>query len=172
MLINWIILQHIHIISIMANLFNKAIEKLPGQDKGSHGESPVRGLRNSTTDRVIPLEPVQQQVNGDFSQRDTERALQLHNLARASRRCKKLEWDATLARDAEAYAQTLAKTCNMKHSGIGAQGENLFMSTGDATFKDAVECWLHEEKKYRGENIGEGNLSDWGHFSEWIIAGI
>jgi len=118
--------------------------------------------------RVIPPEPVQQQINGDFSQHDAERPLQLHNLARANRRCKKLEWDENLARDAESYAQTMASTGVVEHSDVGAQGENLFVSTGDASFEDAVDSWLNEEKKYHGEHIGEGNLADWGHFTQAI----
>lgn len=160
--------------SAMSILLSRAKDKLSGDDKGSNGgsptrspiRSPIRSSRNSTAGRVIPPEPVQQQVDGDFSHHDTERILQLHNLARASRRCKKLEWDSSLAKDAETYAQTLASTGIMEHSGIGAQGENLFVSDGDASFEDAVDSWLNEEKKYHGELIGEGNLADWGHFSE------
>lgn len=84
----------------MSSLISKAKEKLTGDSSGS--SSPTRSPRNST-DRVIPPEPVQQQVDGDFSQHDTERPLQLHNLARANKRVKALEWDHNLAR--EAYVQ-------------------------------------------------------------------
>lgn len=153
----------------MANLLSKAKEKLNagGEEKGSSNSSPTRSeksSRNSVNERVIPPEPVQQAPHGDFSAHDAERPLQLHNLARASRRCKKLEWDYSLAREAESYAETLASTGILEHSGIGANGENLYFSNGDATFEDAVDSWLNEEKKYRGETIGEGNLHDWQHF--------
>lgn len=54
--------------------------------------------------------------------------------------------------NSEAYAQTLARTGRMEHApDIGAEGENLYMSTGDAQFEDAVNSWLNEEKKYHGE---------------------
>lgn len=151
----------------MASLLSKAKGKLPGQEKGSSSSSSAGSMqssRNSVLDRVIPPEPVQQAPHGDFSQHDAERPLQLHNLARASRRCKKLEWDTNLAREAEAYAETLAQTGKLEHSGIGANGENLFISDGDASFEDAVDSWLNEEKKYHGESIGEGHQADWAHF--------
>lgn len=106
--------------------------------------------------------------NGDFSSHGSKRPLQLHNLARANRRVKKLEWDDNLAREAESYAQTLSHSGVLQHSSIGSEGENLFVSSGDASFEDAVNSWLHEEKKYRGEHIGEGNLAHWGHFSQCV----
>ena len=106
--------------------------------------------------------------NGDHSGHDTERPLQLHNLARANRRVKKLDWDNDLAREAESYAQTLAHSGVLQHSTIGSEGENLYMSNGDASFEDAVDSWLNEEKKYHGEHIGQGNLADWEHFSQCV----
>ena len=164
----------------MASLLSKAKAKLPGQEKEtdksassstSNSSSPTRKSRKSSNaDRVIPPEPVQQQTHGDFSQHDAERPLQLHNLARASRRCKKLEWSTDLAKEAEDYAQQLARTGKLEHDpNIGSEGENLFVSSGDATFEDAVDAWLNEEKNYDGEVIGKGNMDDWHHFSGLIL---
>ena len=158
----------------MSNLLSKAKGKLPGRGKesgtassaSSSGSSPTRKSKGSGSERVIPPESVQQQVNGDFSQNNVERPLQLHNLARANRRCKSLQWDARLAEEAEAYAETLAEKGVLEHSGIGTDGENIFMSVDDASFDQAVDSWLEEEKKYSGQSIGEGNIADWGHFSK------
>lgn len=156
----------------MASLLNKAIEKLPGtgSPSTSNSSSPVRGSeRKSVSDRVIPPEPVQLAANPDLSRAQTEAPLQLHNLARANRRSKKLEWDEDLARAAQGHAETLAKTGILEHSGVGAEGENLYVGGQDATYEDAIDSWLNEEKKYHGEAIGEGNLSDWQHFCKYIV---
>lgn len=154
----------------MATLLNKALDKLPGTEPmTSTSRSPLRGSsdRKAATDRVIPPEPVQQQANtSDLSQTQIEGPLQLHNLARANRRSKKLEWDNNLAREAQTYAQTLASTGVLEHSGVGAEGENLWVGDKDATYEDAIDDWLNEEKKYHGEVIGDGNMDDWEHFCE------
>jgi hypothetical protein len=39
------------------------------------------------------------------------------------------------------------------------------MSTADASYSQAVQSWLDEEKDYGGEKIGEGDFGKWGHFS-------
>lgn len=54
----------------------------------------------------------------------------------------------------------------MHHSGVQGQGENLYWSSDDGSFADAVNMWVKEGEKYHGEKIGEGNLADWGHYSE------
>lgn len=92
--------------------------------------------------------------------------MQVHNLARANKRCNKLEWSPELAKEAEKYAQTLAEKEKMEHSGVQGQGENLYMSSGNAELDQAVQAWLEEEKAYGGEKIGEGDFGKWGHFCE------
>lgn len=92
--------------------------------------------------------------------------MQMHNLARANKQCRKLEWDDKLAKEAEEYAKTLAKKQKMEHSGVEGQGENLYMSSGNAELDHAVEAWLGEEKAYSGEKVGEGDFAKWGHFCE------
>jgi uncharacterized protein YkwD len=80
----------------------------------------------------------------------------------------KLDWDDRLAHDAEVYAKTLASTDTLEHSGVEAQGENLFMTTkSDVKFDEAVSAWMNEEKNYHGEKIGEGKLEDFGHFCKY-----
>lgn len=145
----------------MATLMYKIQDKVSSSNKSRSRNSP-----SDSPDRSIPPEPVQTQPHGDFSAHDAAGAMQAHNLARANKRCPKLEWSAELARDAEAYAQTLAEKGRMEHSGVEGQGENLYMSSGTAELDDAVQAWLGEEKEYRGEKVGEGELGKWGHFSE------
>lgn len=133
----------------------------------SKSSSPIgKSERKSPEGRVIPPEPVQQQPDGELTSTEAGPALQVHNLARASKMAPKLDWDERLAHDAETYAKTLASTGRLEHSGVEAQGENLYMTTKpDAKFDEAVQSWLNEESKYHGERIGEGELQNFGHFS-------
>lgn len=50
------------------------------------------------------------------------------------------------------------------------QGENLYMSSGDASLEDAVRAWLDEEKNYHGEKIGEGDFASFGHYSTFSFS--
>ncbi|KAJ4351756.1 uncharacterized protein N0V89_007099 [Didymosphaeria variabile] len=93
-------------------------------------------------------------------------ALTTHNDARARKGVQPLQWDDNLANDAQNYAQVLADTKDFKHSGVDGQGENLFMSSADASLADAVRAWLGEEANYHGEKIGEGDFGAWGHYSK------
>jgi hypothetical protein len=118
-------------------------------------------------DRVIPPEPVQQQPDPELTSAEAGPALQAHNLARADKMSPKLEWDDRLARDAQTYAKTLASTGVLEHSGNEVQGENLYVTTSeDAKYEDAVVGWMKEETSYNNEIIGQGDLSQYGHFSK------
>jgi uncharacterized protein YkwD len=108
-----------------------------------------------------------QQTQNSSALNDLERGLLSHNNARSSKGVSTLQWDDQLAKQAQTYAQELANKNTMQHSGVNGQGENLYMSTGDASFEDAVKSWLDEEKAYKGEKIGEGNLAAWGHYSAY-----
>lgn len=122
--------------------------------------------RSSQANRVIPPEPVQEKPQGDFTHHEIGPALTAHNLARANKGSKKLEWDDRLMRDAEIHAQKLAQLGTLEPSGVEDEGENLFMSRDDATLEDAVKGWLSEEKKYTGQVVGGVDLDDWGNFSK------
>lgn len=143
----------------MTSLLSRAKGKVTSNGKS---KSP-----KGSPERSIPPEPVQQAPHGDFSADDGAPAVQVHNLARANKQCTKLEWSSELAKDAEQYAKTLAEKGTMVHSGVQAQGENLYMSSGAAEYDQAVQSWLAEEKEYNGEKIGEGDFGKWGHFCEY-----
>jgi pathogenesis-related protein 1 len=60
-----------------------------------------------------------------------------------------LTWSAGLALKAEAYANKLAKTCSLKHSGTKGLGENLARFEGQkATPAMVVETWARELRCY------------------------
>ena len=103
------------------------------------------------------------------SSRNPGSALSTHNQARSTKKLSGLQWDDNLAKDAQAYAEKIAAKDRMAHAGIHGQGENPYMSTGDATYEQAVQAWLDEEKDYGGEKIGEGDFTKWGHFCESCI---
>ncbi|KAI7787541.1 scp-like extracellular protein [Diaporthe eres] len=79
-----------------------------------------------------------------------------------------LTWDDGLANDAKQYAQHLADTKKFEHSGVNGQGENLFMSSGDASLTDATHAWLNEKPNYHGENIPDGDFGSYGHYTQCI----
>lgn len=130
--------------------------------------SPSRRTRkgSSPQERVIPPEPIQQRPDGgELHSTEVEPALRAHNLARANKMVPKLEWDDRLAHDAESYAKLIAATGVLEHAGQEAQGENLFVKTGDdVKYEEAVKSWMGEEQSYHGEVVGEGDLDQWRHF--------
>ena len=67
--------------------------------------------------------------------------LEAHNYRRAQHGAPALVWDATLAQHAQAWADHLAATNKFEHAQNTGEGENLFKSSGDASYKDAVEAW-------------------------------
>ena len=150
----------------MAGVFGKAKDKLSEKRNGSNASSQNGSPKPSKNDRQIPPEPVQQKPHGVLTDAEAEPALQAHNLARASKNNPKLEWDARLAEQAEEYAKELAERGVLEHSQTENQGENLYTCMGDAHFDDAVNEWLKEEKKYKGEDAEEHNIGEWGHWGK------
>lgn len=77
-----------------------------------------------------------------------------------------LTWDDGLTNDAKKYAQYLADNKKFEHSGVNGQGENLFMSSGNASLADATRAWLNEKPNYHGENIPDGDFAKYGHYTQ------
>ena len=113
-----------------------------------------------------------------FGQRtDNEKALEIHNLERASLGLNGLEWSYKLERDAQKYADYLAKKEKFRHSNQLEklnQGENLFKLEGDFTLKDYLSeasfSWLSEKKDYVYVKIGDNKniFSKVGHYTQMI----
>jgi uncharacterized protein YkwD len=100
---------------------------------------------------------------------DEQSALDAHNAARSDVGTAPLTWDASLAADALAYAQTLASSGSFEHSGTSGQGENLYMqsSSGD-TLTNAVSSFISEKSSYNGEAITSTNYQGFGHYSKLL----
>lgn len=108
---------------------------------------------------------------------DKEKALEIHNIERASLKLKSLEWSSKLERDAQKYADYLAKKEKFRHSNELNnlnQGENLFKLEGDFNLKDYLSeasfSWLSEKKNYVYAKIGDNKniLSKVGHYTQMI----
>ncbi|KAL1302395.1 hypothetical protein AAFC00_002796 [Neodothiora populina] len=98
---------------------------------------------------------------------DETSALNRNNAARKTKGCPPLHWDANLAREATAYAQKLASTREMVHSGTKGEGENLYMTSPRNDPLDAgVKAWLDEAANYHGQKIGEGDFGSYGHYTQ------
>ena len=78
-----------------------------------------------------------------------------------------IAWDAGLALSAQKHATTLALTNTFEHS-QNEYGENLYASTGVATFSDAIDSWYEEKQHYDHDNYtcAEGQIC--GHYTQLI----
>ncbi|KAH8656593.1 CAP domain-containing protein [Tricladium varicosporioides] len=100
-----------------------------------------------------------------------DQAVQAHNAARAEAQGgprPSLTWSNDLAAKAQVWANHLASINNMQHDPNSGGGENLYASSGGASFVDGVHAWVDEKKNYHGEKIGEGNFGSYGHYTQVI----
>ncbi|MCM8557181.1 CAP domain-containing protein [Sphingomicrobium sediminis] len=96
-----------------------------------------------------------------------------HNAARSAFGSSAMTYDASLAADAQAYAEELARTNTFAHSSGSSrpgQGENLWMGTKDAfEYEDMVGAWVDEERFFVPGVIPDvsstGNFGDVGHYT-------
>jgi len=99
-------------------------------------------------------------------------AVQDHNNARAEAQGgprPSLTWSDDLAAGAQAWANHMAETGQFEHDPNAGAGENLFGGSGrDFSYSDGVADWVGEKKNYNGENIGDGDFSAYGHYTQVI----
>ncbi|KAF9774141.1 hypothetical protein IL306_007891 [Fusarium sp. DS 682] len=98
---------------------------------------------------------------------DQQKALDLHNEARKAVGNEPLTWDDSLASGAQEWADHLAQTGSLEHSG-GEDGENLYMGSGSNPFASAVEAFLSEKSQYNGEAISGSNYQSFGHYTQCV----
>nr|AAW25007.1 SJCHGC08973 protein [Schistosoma japonicum] len=96
-------------------------------------------------------------------------ALDEHNRLRALHGCPPLQYDERLARDAQSWAENLARLKILKHSICDEYGENLAtsMSTNKATMSgsQATQNWYNEIHQH---NFDQQYQSGTGHFTQVI----
>jgi uncharacterized protein YkwD len=100
-----------------------------------------------------------------------------HNDARAALGLPALAWNESLAADARAYAQELARTARFEHSaqprGNPPQGENLWTGTRRAySYQEMVGHWVAEGRFYRSlpvpQSSSSGQFGDVGHYTQIV----
>ncbi len=105
------------------------------------------------------------------------RLLSAHNAERVRKFAPPLIWSPALARDAAAWATTLANSGKFEHApqrnSGSPQGENLWMGTqGAYAPEEMVQSWIDEKSDYRRglfPNVSRtGNWSDVGHYTQLI----
>ncbi len=120
-------------------------------------------------------------VEQNLSQ-EIDEVLKLHNQARAEVGVEqKLKWSDTIAGDAQKYADELARDGKFEHDtdrnhkdgyGHGDYGENLFASSYDASFSDAVKAWVDEKQHYTYGIFGDSSTckkeEQCGHYTQVI----
>ena len=94
-------------------------------------------------------------------------ALEAHNKYRAQHQVPSVKWSRSLAKDAEAWAQRLAKE-NSLRNGDTDDGENLYAISGKPDLKghEAVEKWYNGVSNYKFHR--PGFQSDAGHFTQIV----
>jgi pathogenesis-related protein 1 len=110
----------------------------------------------------------------NLSQDEAQVALDFHNKVREDVGSPALQWSTELAGYAQAWANHIAKDCNMKHrpsSGLWAQkyGENIFWGGGEEyTALNASESWYSEIKEYKYGPVTNNNWYKTGHYTQMV----
>jgi Cysteine-rich secretory protein family len=97
-----------------------------------------------------------------------------HNRYRAAAQVPPLTWSPTLARHAQAWANTLASRGGLvQHSSQTAEGENVWVGTAGAfTYTQMVEAWGKEQQFFVPGIFPTvsttGNWADVGHYTQMI----
>ncbi|KAK2041613.1 SCP-like extracellular protein [Colletotrichum somersetense] len=100
---------------------------------------------------------------------DQKAAFDAHNAARSEVGVSPLEWDDSLAADAQEWATHLLSVGSLTHSQTANQGENLYMqSNKDSPNVNAANAWIAEKKEYNGETISESNYGGFGHYTQIV----
>ncbi|KAL9112324.1 MAG: hypothetical protein Q9227_003442 [Pyrenula ochraceoflavens] len=124
-------------------------------------------LKPHSLEPPYPLHPRQSPPDPD-----SQAALDTHNSNRTALSLPPYTWDTTLASAAASYAQTIASTQSLTHSGVPDQGENLAVSGAGAwTLADATAFWLDEVNLYSGEVIPQGDFEAYGHYTQCVWNG-
>ena len=102
---------------------------------------------------------------------DVQGALDVHNAARAEVGVAPLTWDDALAKEAEAYAQELARRHRFEHArDRNGHGENLwwYSASTNTPMSEASQWWYDEINLYRYRKCCGPNFSETGHYTQMV----
>ncbi|KAK1527296.1 SCP-like extracellular protein [Colletotrichum costaricense] len=123
----------------------------------------------STTSSAAPAATTAASSGTSGLTSDQQAALDAHNAARSDVGVPALEWDATLAANAQEWATNLLSVGSLTHSQVSDQGENLYMqSNTDSPYINAANAWIAEKSSYNGETISESNYMGFGHYTQIV----
>lgn len=114
---------------------------------------PSAETKSGTAKAVAPSGVVQQPAGGVLNAEEREAVLKAHNAERSRHGKSPLQWDESIARQAQQHAERLAQTGQLQHTnGVQLrqvdQGENLFLTTGgqrQQALQNAVQSWRKEQ---------------------------
>lgn len=90
-----------------------------------------------------------------------------HNTLRAKHGAPALQWNADVAKVAQNWADTIARSDQMKHRQPNKYGENIFwMSGGQVTGEMVTNSWYNEIKDYNYSRPGFSMKT--GHFTQVV----
>jgi len=101
-------------------------------------------------------------------------ALATHNKYRAKHKASSLKWNASMATEAQNWADKLADTGQFAHSSPQERkndGENIYMTVGKPEIGggEAVDAWYSEIKDYDFDN--DRFAGNTGHFTQVVWKG-
>jgi len=125
-------------------------------------------LTGCDTDFLKDLEnPESKNLPSDNLESTPQSATQLHNDIRAEVfNGDKVVWSRVLATSAQEYANYLISTDKFEHDTSSNYGENLYISSLDASYLDAIECWYKEKDDYNHYNNSCNDVC--GHYTQLV----
>jgi len=105
-----------------------------------------------------------------LSENEVAQILGYHNTVRSDVNVGPLRWSDSLAKFADSWANTLAKTkCTLEHRSDSPYGENLYIGTATHYgVVDAGKAWENEKQHYGGSKLTESNWYDSGHYTQMV----
>ena len=102
------------------------------------------------------------------------RLLDAHNRERTAKGLSGVVWSAKLAREAQGWADRLARSGRLEHAALtGETGENLWMGTaGRYSANEMIGGFINEKRDFRPGRFPDvsrtGRWEDVGHYSQMI----
>lgn len=146
------------------NKFSRDMKKaLPQDSPGSKASRDTKPLSREGGVQHAPTSTSKK----DFS----KQALEAHNKYRAKHKVPPLKWSDKIAKEAQAWAEKMARSRKLQHASQSERdgnGENIAMFSGkfETAGEEATNMWYSEVKDYKFDKPGfQGNT---GHFTQVV----
>ena len=108
-----------------------------------------------------------------LSSSDIQTILSLHNRERSSVGNNQLSWSSTLASQAQAWADSLSKTCVPSHASMSVRkgkGENIWAGYGYGVWNvsEMVSDWISEKQNYTNDTNTCAPGAMCGHYTQVV----